>query len=188
MGPALLLTGLVFAHGAAADAPGSWQSPAARCQANAAALRIAPSLRPLVADLCRRAPTFRRQVTRLAADRDFLITVEQKPAPPTVTWRAHTSMTRVGGRLRSADVAIRPGAPHLVAELLGHEFEHILEQLDGVDLQRWVGRSGVYRVGSGAESAPIETARAQEVGRLVAREFASAAEMELTAARPTRQR
>jgi hypothetical protein len=188
MGPALLLTGLVFAHGAGADASGSWQSPALRCQANAATLRIAPSLRPLVADLCRRAPSFRRQVTRLAAARDFVITVDLKPMPPTVSWRAHTSMTRVDGHLRSADVAIRPGSPYLVAELLGHEFEHILEQLDGVDLQRWVGRSGVYRVGSGGDSAPIETARAQEVGRLVAREFTSAAEMELTAARPARRR
>jgi hypothetical protein len=162
MGPALLLAGLVFAHAAAGDAPDAWRSPALRCQAGAAALRIAPTLRPLVAELCRRAPTFRRQVTRL-------------------DWRAATSMPRVGGALRSADVAIRPGEPHLVAELLGHEFEHILEQLDGVELSRWIGRSGVFRVGADDAGAPIETARAQEVGRLVAREYAQAAEMELTA-------
>jgi hypothetical protein len=184
MGPALLLTGLVFAVGAGTAPTAGWQSPAMRCQAHARTLRIAPALRPLVADLCRRAPTFRRQVIRLAAEPGITLTVEQKPFPATTTCRAQTAMTRVGGRLRSADVAIRPGDPHLVAELLGHEFEHVLEQLDGVDLARWVGRSGVYRVGADTNGAPIETARAQEVGRLVAREYAAAAEMELTLARP----
>jgi hypothetical protein len=184
MGPALLLTGLVFASAAGGDAPAAWRSPVTRCQAHAATLRIAPALRPIVADLCRRSPTFRRQVTRLAAESDVVVTVEQRSFPNTASWRAHTAMTKVAGRLRSADVAIRPGDPFLVAELLGHEFEHVLEQLDGVQLASWVGRSGVYRIGHDRDDGPVETARAQEVGRLVAREYAGAAEMELTAARP----
>ena len=63
------------------------------------------------------------------------------------------------------------GDARLVAELIAHEFEHILEQLDGVDLNRWVGHSGVRRVGGNREGSPIETERACQVGRLVAGEY-----------------
>src|SRR6187551_829758 len=41
---------------------GGWQSPATRCEVMAGSLRIAPALHDVVADLCRRSPTFRRQV------------------------------------------------------------------------------------------------------------------------------
>jgi hypothetical protein len=61
-----------------------------------------------------------------------------------------------------------------IVELIAHEFEHILEQLDGIDLTRWIGRSGVHRVGGGETDRPIETQRAQRMGRIVAGEYAAA--------------
>jgi hypothetical protein len=63
-------------------------------------------------------------------------------------------------RLRSVDRA--------AAEHLAHEIEHVLEQLDDVDLHDAVAR----RVsGANARSgATFETTRAITVGRLVARE------------------
>jgi len=148
-------------------------APAARCEALAARLRVAPRLKPVVADMCRRAPTFRRQVVRLTQQAGLAITVEPGDFPIGGRARASTAIARVDGGLRSADVLVRPGDSLAVVELIGHEFEHILEQLDGVDLGAWVGHNGVHRVG-GDDSAPIETERAQQVGRLVASEYAAA--------------
>ena len=65
-------------------------------------------------------------------------------------WRAQAAITRVGGEVRSVNVLVPAGGHRLLAELIAHEFEHVLEQLDGVDLQRWVGRSGVRRAAGGA--------------------------------------
>jgi hypothetical protein len=157
--------------GAAADPV----SPAARCEDLAGGLQIAPWLQPIVVDVCRRSPTFRRQVARLADVDGLTVTVHRLmlPSPSTALWR-------VGGLVRSADVQVPSGDARMMAELLAHEFEHILEQLDGVDLKRWVGRSGVRRVGADREGSPIETERAQQVGRLVAGQYAAAA-AELTA-------
>jgi hypothetical protein len=161
---------------------GGWRSPAARCEAMAASLDIAPALRPVVADLCHRAPTFRRQIARLAAQPDLTLTVRPVAFASTVRWRAQTTIERVEGRVRLADVRVQPGDARLLAELIAHEFEHVLEQLDGVDLGRWIGRAGVRRVGADERGSPIETERAQQVGRLVAGEYRSAP-AELTAAR-----
>jgi hypothetical protein len=168
--------------GASPDGAAGWRSPAARCEAMAAKLDVAAALRPVVADLCNRAPTFRRQVARLASQPDFTVTVRPVSFPSTARWRAQTTIHRVEGYVTTADVQVQPGDPRLLAELIAHEFEHILEQLDGVDLSHWIGRSGVWRVGSDAVTSPIETARAQQVGRLVAGEY-RAAPAELTASR-----
>ena len=153
---------------------GAWMAPAARCEALANTLRIAPVLRPVIADMCQRAPTFRRQVARLARQPGLEVTVAFGPFAPAERARARTAMTRVDGQLRSAIVEVPgPDATQLV-ELVAHEFEHILEQLDGVDLAAWAGRSGVRRVGGSDGEGPFETERACQVGRLVAGEYLSA--------------
>jgi hypothetical protein len=56
------------------------------------------------------------------------------------------------------------------AELMAHEFEHIVEQLDGVDLpvRAAVPGSGVRACSDGS----YETIRAARIGRLVADETA----------------
>jgi hypothetical protein len=157
-------------------------TPAARCEALTAGLHIAPTLRPVVADMCRRAPTFRRQVARIAQEAGLVVRVEPGRFPGVGRVRAATEITKVDGRLRSADVRVRDGDSILVVELVAHEFEHILEQLDGVDLAKWAGHSGVYRVGGDDLSGPIETERARQVGRLVAGEYAASG-VETTALR-----
>ena len=60
------------------------------------------------------------------------------------------------------------------AELIAHEFEHIIEQLDGVDLaiMSRLRSTGVKRVG---EVDAFETRRAIVTGLRVARESAIAA-------------
>jgi hypothetical protein len=146
----------------------------------ASALHIATAVRPIVADMCRRAPTFRQQVARLANEPDLTVTVERAAFQRSGSLRAQTAMRRVGGHLRSADVLVPADHELVVVEMVAHEFEHIVEQLDGVDLRRWAGRSGVYQLGATGQDGPFETERARQVGRLVAGEYA-AATAEITA-------
>lgn len=174
----LLLGGIAL--GAPPGASADPASPAVRCEALTGHLRLETELNAVVIDLCRRSSTFRRQVARLADAERLTVTVRQVVFPPTAAWRAQAAITRIGGQVRSVNVLVPAAGPRLVAELIAHEFEHILEQLDGVDLQRWVGRSGVRRVGTDQSDSPIETERAVQVGRLVAGEFV-AATAEITA-------
>jgi hypothetical protein len=185
-----MLPAVVVALGVVASA-GSLLSPAdaappaaaiARCESLAGRLGVAPKLKPVVADMCRRAPTFRRQVVRLAAQTALVVTVEPGLFPADGRVRAATAIARIDGGLRRAEVLVPSGDSLAVAELIGHEFEHILEQLDGVDLASWVGHSGVHRVG-GHDDGPIETERARQVGRLVASEYAAAGAGTTTALR-----
>jgi hypothetical protein len=156
------------------EASAGWRSPAARCEAMADTLAIADPLRPVVTDLCRRSPTFRRQVARLADQPDLVVTVRAVSFPATAQWRAQTTIQRVEGRVTLADVRVQPGDSRSIAELIAHEFEHVLEQLDGVDLAQWIGRSGVRRLGTERRIDPIETERARQVGQLVAGEYRAA--------------
>ena len=176
--PILFAALALSAASTATGAPGPWMAPAARCEAMAGQLSIAPALLPLVAEMCQRAPTFRRQVMRLARQRGLEVTVTPGHFTVGGRTRARTAMTLVDGELRSARVEVPGGDPRLLVELVAHEFEHIVEQLDGVDLAAWSGRSGVYRIGGFDRGGAFETERARQIGRLVAGEFlASGAEM-----------
>jgi hypothetical protein len=137
-------------------------------------LRVSAPLRPLVADLCRRAPTFRRQVVRLAREPGLEVSVTTGRFAAHGRARARTALTMVDGQLRSARVEVPGGDPRILVELVAHEFEHIVEQLDGVDLAAWEGRSGVRRVGGVERDGPFETERAQQIGRMVVGEFLAA--------------
>ena len=171
---------LAAAGGSEPASPGGWRSPAARCEAMAGSLRVPPALHGVVTELCRRSPTFRRQVARLADAGGLTVTVRLVVLPSTSPCRAQTVIARVDGQVRSADVQVPAGHTRLVVELIGHEFEHIVEQLDGVDLRRWVGHGGVRRVGGDQAAGPIETERARQVGLLVAGEY-TASTVELAA-------
>lgn len=175
---ALVLSGVPLAP----EMPGPWMAPAARCEAMARRLKIAPALMPIVVAMCQRAPTFRRQVLRLARQRGLEVTVTPGYFAAGGRARARTAMTLVEGQLRTAIVELPDGNPRLLVELVAHEFEHIVEQLDGVDLAAWNGRSGVYRVAGSERGSAFETERAQQIGRLVAGEFVNA-DAEMTAFR-----
>jgi hypothetical protein len=60
-------------------------------------------------------------------------------------------------------------APCNCAELIGHEFEHLVEQIEGIDLRALASRRGAGV--SVNEIGAFETDRAQKAGRLVADEF-----------------
>ena len=108
-----------------------------------------------------RAPSFRAQCDRIAATEGLRVTVRIDPLIPG-RCRAFTVVRRSGRRIL-ADVHLPPSADH--AELIAHEFEHIIEQIEGLDLRKLasVKGSGVYEV----EYAVFETDRAQAAGKIV---------------------
>jgi hypothetical protein len=122
--------------------------------------------RHVIADMFRYSPTFRRQCSRLARASDLRIDLTPSLQPGLAPGEALTRIVRRNGAME-AGVQIGPvGDPAL---LIAHEFEHILEQLDGVDLPSMATRTatGVRLVrGSGH----FETERAIAAGRRVAEE------------------
>lgn len=123
--------------------------------------------RHVVADMFRYSPTFRRQCSRLARASDLRIDLTPSLQSGLPAGEALTRIVRRPGGMMEAGVQIGPiGDPAL---LIAHEFEHILEQLDGVDLPSMATRTatGVRLVrGSGH----FETERAIAAGKRVAEE------------------
>jgi hypothetical protein len=127
-------------------------------------LDVPSAYRPAIVTMLERSPAFRRQSLRLAAAPHLAVTV-RIVHPNNAGPRARTQIRRAGSQL-NASVEINPYGDFM--ELLAHELEHIIEQLDGIDLavKASVARSGVRECGDGT----FETTRAVRVGTLVALE------------------
>src|SRR3954447_1790659 len=130
-------------------------------------LEIPENLRPTVVSMLRLSSTFRRQCSRIAGAADLAVVVQRGSLPATAKEGAVTRIARRDDGRLEADVLIDSlGDPVL---LLAHEFEHIVEQLDGVDLAAMAARAatGVVERDSGGQ---FETERAAAAGRRVAQE------------------
>jgi hypothetical protein len=126
---------------------------------------VAPeALRPLLTRMWRSSATFRRQCAQVADHPEVTIRVARDPRTP--HRRALSRVDRHEAGL-TASVQIEMRDPARYVEYLAHELEHVLEQIEGIDLVRLKHQrvDGVERVGHG-----YETARARWVGRAVARE------------------
>ena len=133
-------------------------------------LVVSPMFRPLVESMLRDSPTFRRQCLRISGAPRLTVRLDIRGIPSRSTVRATTKFTHHhNGRLSALiDIAVR----HDIEELIAHEFEHIIEQLDGIDLAaraRW-RHSGVSTLDPSADV--YETTRAQRVGLKVMSELA----------------
>ena len=128
---------------------------------------IAAAYRDTVESMLRSSATFRRQCGRIARDATLHVVIERSLLRGLDGNRALTRITRRsdGGIEATVEVGYL-GEPIL---LIAHEFEHILEQLDGVDLPSMAARpaTGVHAV---ASSGHFETDRAIAAGQQVARE------------------
>ena len=132
---------------------------------------IVEVLRPAVNSMLRSSPTFRRQCGRIARSTELHVVIERSHMQGGPLDAALTRVTRgAAGRL-DADVQI--GALGDAVTLIAHEFEHILEQLDEVDLSAMAARSGT---GVRADSiyGHFETDRAVAAGKRVADEVSRA--------------
>jgi hypothetical protein len=128
-------------------------------------LRVPGGHQTAIVQMLERSPMFRRQCLRLAGAPQLAVIVRMLH-PLTGGPRARTQITQVEGNRLLATVEINPLGDFM--ELLAHELEHIIEQLDGVDLaaKATVARSGVWSCVDGT----FETSRAVRVGSLVANE------------------
>jgi hypothetical protein len=115
-----------------------------------------------VAGLIQSSPTFRAQCERIAAARYLRVDLEL--VQTLVIARGETVITRYQAGAIRANVRI--GFGHDYRELIAHEFEHIIEQLDGVDLRAEAEHGRAWLVDAHA----YETRRASEAGRRVRRE------------------
>jgi hypothetical protein len=126
-------------------------------------LQVAPMYRELVESMAERSPTFRGQLLRIAtAPR---LTIDLDVVPHIVGARAVTRMVRhADGLAARAQVSQFDD----VVELIAHELEHVIEQIDGVDLAADAGQpgSGVRATGP----MTFETVRAKRIGVIVAQE------------------
>jgi hypothetical protein len=128
-------------------------------------LSVPSGYQTAIVQMLERSPMFRRQCLRLAAAPRLAVVVRMLH-PLTGGPRARTQITQVEGNRLLATVEINPLGDFM--ELLAHELEHIIEQLDGVDLaaRSTVAHSGVWSCMDGT----FETSRAVRVGTLVATE------------------
>ncbi len=134
------------------------------------ALQIEKALEPIVREMCRRSPTFRRQLIRLADAPHLVVTVAITRRRISIHVEATTRFAREDGLLRRADVEIGPADTASRVELIAHELEHVLEQLDDVNLTQLAQGPGVKSNGHERGRA-FETARARQIGLDVAAEF-----------------
>jgi hypothetical protein len=121
--------------------------------------------RDLLHSMLRKSATFRRQCQRLAHAEAVTVTLRTASTSAPITARAQTNIVRVQGGLR-ATVEIR--ALDDAAELVAHELEHVIEQIDGIDLKKQSLQPG--KGVTECQDGSFETVRAVRVGRLVAQE------------------
>jgi hypothetical protein len=133
-------------------------------------VQLSTDLQRVAARMIERSATFRSQLERLGSACGLAVTAHLDPAIEHRSYRARSVIHRLRTGELVAVVAI--GAHGSPVEWLAHEFEHILEQVEGLHLPSLAGRTnGVWRSGSGEM---FETARAIRIGRRVAGEMSAA--------------
>jgi hypothetical protein len=134
-------------------------------------LQINRVLIPVVQDLMVASPAFAAQCARIGDARYVRVTINPVMSSSTTSrGTARTAMRRFasGALIAVVDMPV-PLTFMEYAELFGHELEHILEQIDRVDLAALTdAREGASRLSDGA----YETARARRAGLLIADEIA----------------
>jgi hypothetical protein len=130
-------------------------------------IRVDDLLEPVVSALLVKSATFRRQWDTISASRFIRVTIVlrlgmQEPGSS----RARTEVSHFAHGAIRARIELRNATE--LTELLAHEVEHVLEQLEGLDLRALARRrgQGVAEVQKGV----YETARARAAGLQVYRE------------------
>ena len=126
-------------------------------------------LHPALEKMQQSSPTFRRQCRRLAGASHLRVNLLLEELSRRPSHRARAAMAYRSGLLVSVTI-------HLTSfdepvELIAHEIEHVIEQLDGIDLEAQARTGTVWKREDGA----FETRRAIEVGRRVARDVSLSA-------------
>jgi hypothetical protein len=113
---------------------------------------------PVTRWMLEHSPTFRQQCRVLTASH-LSASVRYALRPPGAGPRARAVFRERSSGLLIADIEI--GVSPDLGELLAHEFEHVIEQLDGVDLHRLARQGQAVKMPDGA----FETKRAIAAGQ-----------------------
>jgi hypothetical protein len=126
-------------------------------------LTFDPLLKVTLQQMLATSPTFRHQCDVLDRTEKLVVLLHLNPTLPRAIFRARATMRRYSSGLLVARIEVAPGNDQ--AQWIGHEFEHVLEQLDGHDLETLESHDadGVWPYADGM----IETRRAYEAGRRV---------------------
>jgi hypothetical protein len=169
MRAALVAVGLTVASAGGAGAhPCPAVAPAPGSAASDTSIVVAPFFERVVEDLLRSSATLRDQYDRIASASDVCVRVEPWVGHPR-DWVARATITRSTTGMIEAWVEIpTPLTAPEYARRLAHEFEHILEQIEGVNLRTLADdpARGVSRLSDGA----YESERAQRAGHAAALE------------------
>jgi hypothetical protein len=163
-----LLTLALPAAAAAAQEQGGELIATAVCSSGAglpATIRLPPEIHKRIDTMLQRSPTFRQQCRRLAETPWLHVLVRMSVELDGGSVRARSTIKRPQPRMLLAWVDLSPSSDP--ALWLSHEFEHLLEQIDGIDvlklldnpLHAWTVRGGMF-----------ETRRAIRAGQAVAEE------------------
>lgn len=125
----------------------------------------------LLQDMLERSRTFQRQCARIARAAPLRVIVRWTPSQVAGDSAVTVVIRRRDGGLAEAHVSLT--LSRNVVELIAHEFEHVLEQLDGVDLAMMAARPQTG-VRFDADTSRFETDRAIHAGRRVAAEVLGA--------------
>jgi hypothetical protein len=132
-------------------------------------IQVSPVLARVFQEILEVSPTFADQCERIRAAKYVHVRVMPVMGMSTTTrGTARTTMRRFSSRALLASVTIPvPLTTSEYAEFFGHEFEHIIEQIDRVDLEALTrAGAGASRLSDGA----YETTRARRVGLTIADE------------------
>lgn len=132
------------------------KSAAAVCESSLPFNIDAGILEPIAIALLQQSPTFRQQCQRIAAA--VVVRVQVRVVPHLYSGaRAETILRRYDTGALRAEVSMEFGGDYV--ELLAHEFEHVLEQIEHVNLRQLGPRQG-WMTPDGA----FETQRALDSG------------------------
>jgi len=132
-------------------------------------LKVESTLQSKVEEMLAVSPTFREQCLRLDEAGNLVVLLRVNPLLPRTLFLARSTLKRYTSGLVLVDVEVAAGAGQ--AEWIAHEFEHVLEMIEGRNLQRLAREQapGVWR----SVDRMIETSRATDAGRTVLSETES---------------
>jgi hypothetical protein len=130
-------------------------------------IHVGDFLKPSVRTLLNKSQTFRHQCDVIAAARMVRVLLVAVPAPRLSSDpRARATIGRHAHGLMRAVIEMPITGDH--SELIPHELEHVIEQIEGLDLAA-LARAGDERVTEVADGV-FETARARAAGLAASRE------------------
>ena len=153
-----------------ASAPPLFADPLAASRARLAvpdSVQFSPDILARVERMHAQSATFRGQFRRVVERPRLVLTAVIDPALAARSFRARTTIRRYNTGLVIVTMTIAPGAS--LDEFIAHEFEHVLEHLEGLNVEEMARRHDAGAWFSGPDT--VETSRAMRAGRAVADEM-----------------